>query len=60
MAIAGLVLLLIAVAQFATSILGVNPAGAAVGGYVLLAAVFALGMAVAERGGLHLRHRRAR
>jgi len=40
--------------------LGVNPAGVALGGYMLIAAVFALGMAAAEGNWLHLRHRRAR
>ena len=60
MAIVGLILLLAALAQFASSMLGVNPAGVALGGYMLIAAVFALGMAAAEGNWLHLRHRRAR
>ena len=60
MAIVGLILLLAAGAQFATSLLGVNPAGVALGAYMLLAALFALGMAVSESHGLHLRHRRVR
>ena len=60
MAIVGLILFLAALAQFATRLLGVNPAGAALGAYMLLAAVFALGMAASEGGGLHLRHRRVR
>ena len=59
MAFAGLSLLLVALALFATGLLGVNPAGVALGFYLLLAAVFAFGMAASE-GGLHLRHRRVR
>ena len=60
MAIAGLILLLAAVALFAVGLLGVMPAGAAVATFMLLAAVFALGMAASEGDGLHLRHRRVR
>ncbi len=60
MAIAGLILFLAAIAMFAVGLLGVMPAGAAVGIFMLLAAVFALGMSAAEGDGLHLRHRRVR
>jgi hypothetical protein len=60
MAIAGLVLFVVAVALFAVGLVGVMPAGAAVGTFMLIAAVFALAMAAAEREGLHLRHRRVR
>ena len=60
MAIAGLILLLGALALSAVGLLGVMPAGAAVGVFMLIAAVFALGMAAAEGDGLHLRHRRVR
>jgi hypothetical protein len=60
MAIAGLILLLAAVALFAVGLVGVMPAGAAVGTFMLIAAVFALGMAASEGDGLHLRHRRVR
>ena len=60
MAIAGLILLLAALAMFAVGLLGVMPAGAAVGIFMLLAAVFALGMSAAEGDGLHFRHRRVR
>ena len=60
MAIAGLVLLLVALALFAASLLGGMPAGALLGIYLLLAGVFALGMAASEGEGLHLRHRRVR
>ena len=60
MAIAGLILLLAALALFAVGLLGVMPAGAAVGTFMLIAAVFALSMAAAEGDGLHLRHRRVR
>ena len=60
MAIAGLVLILGAVGLFAVGLLGVMPAGAAVGTFMLIAAVFALGMAASEGDGLHLRHRRVR
>ena len=60
MAIAGLILLLAALALIAVGLLGFMPAGAAVGTFMLLAAVFALGMAAAEGDGLHLRHRRVR
>ena len=60
MAIAGLILLLAALALFAVGLLGVMPAGAAVGTFMLIAALFALGMAASERDRLHLRHRRAR
>ena len=60
MAIAGLILLLAALASFAVGLLGVMPAGAAVGTFMLIAAVFALGMAASEGDGLHLRHRRVR
>jgi hypothetical protein len=59
MAIAGLILLLGAVALFAVGLLGVMPAGAALGIFMLLAAVFALGMAASE-GRLRLTHRRVR
>ena len=58
MAIAGLILLIAALALFATSLLGVMPAGAALGSFMLIAAAFALGMAAAENDRLHLgRHR---
>jgi hypothetical protein len=60
MAIAGLVLLLAALATFAAGLLGVMPAGALIGLYMLLAAAFALAMAASEGRGLHLRHRRVR
>ena len=60
MAIGGVILLLAALALFTVGLLGVMPAGAAVGSYLLIAAVFALGMAASEGGGLHLRHRRVR
>ena len=60
MAFAGLFLLVVALALFAVGLLGVMPAGTAVGTFMLIAAVFALGMAAAEGGGLHLRHRRVR
>lgn len=60
MAIAGLVLILGAVALFVVGLVGLMPAGAAVGIFMLIAAVFALGMAAAEGDGLHLRHRRVR
>ena len=60
MAIAGLILFLAALVLFAVGLLGVMPAGAAVGIFMLLAAVFALGMSAAEGDGLHLRHRRVR
>ena len=60
MAIAGLILLFVAFALFAVGLLGVMQAGAAVGAFMLIAAVFALGMAAAEGDGLHLRHRRVR
>jgi len=60
MAIAGLILLLAALALFAVGLLGAMPAGAALGIFVLLAALFALGMAASEGFGLHFRHRRVR
>ena len=60
MAIAGLILLLAAAAMFTVGLLGVMPAGAAVGVFMLIAAVFALGMAASEGEGLHLRRRRVR
>jgi hypothetical protein len=60
MAIAGLIVLLAALALFAVGLLGVMQAGAAVGCFLLIAAVFALGMAAAEGEGLHLRHRKVR
>ena len=60
MATAGLILILAALALFAVGLLGVMPAGAAVGTFMLIAAVFALGMAASEGDGLHLRHRRVR
>jgi len=60
MAIAGLILLLAALALFAVGLLGVMPAGAAVATFMLIAGVFALGMAASEGDGLHLRHRRVR
>ena len=60
MGIAGLILVLAAVALFATGLLGVMPAGTAVGTFALLAGLFALGMAASEHGGLHFRHRRVR
>ena len=60
MATAGLILILAALALFAVGLLGVMPAGAAVGSFVLIAGVFALAMAASEGDGLHLRHRRVR
>ena len=60
MAIAGLIVILAALALFAVGLLGVMPAGAAVGTFMLIAGVFALGMAASEGDGLHLRHRRVR
>jgi hypothetical protein len=60
MGIAGLFLLLAAAALFAVGLLGVMPAGSAVGFFLLIAAMFALAMAVSESHGLHLRHRRVR
>jgi len=60
MAIPGLILLLAGVVLFTVGLLGVMPAGAAVGTFMLIAALFALGMAAAEGEGLHLRHRRVR
>jgi hypothetical protein len=60
MAIAGLILLVSALALFAASLLGVMPAGPLLGSFVLIAAVFAIGMAASEGGRLHLRHRRVR
>jgi hypothetical protein len=60
MAIAGLILLLAALAMFASSLLGVNPAGSLLGVVMLLAGAFALGMAASDGEGLHLRHRRVR
>jgi hypothetical protein len=60
MAIAGLILLLAAVGLFAVGLLGVMPAGGALGIFLLLPALFALGMAAAEGGRPHLRHRRVR
>jgi hypothetical protein len=56
MAIAGLILVLAAFALFATALLGVMPAGLLLGGFVLIAGVFALGMAAAEGDRLSLRH----
>jgi hypothetical protein len=60
MAIGGVILFVAALALFAVGVLGFMPAGAAVGIYLLIAAVFALGMAASEGDGLHLRHRRVR
>ena len=60
MAIAGLIVILAALALFTVGLLGVMPAGAAVGTFMLIAGVFALGMAASEGDGLHLRHRRVR
>ncbi len=60
MAIAGLILLIGALALFATSLLGVMPAGAALGSFMLIAAAFALGMAASMSERPHLRHRRVR
>ena len=61
MAIAGLILLIAALALFAAGLLGVLPAGPALGSFVLIAAAFALGMAAVEGDRLHLsRHRRVR
>ena len=60
MAIAGLILFIAAVALFAAGLLGVMAPGVALGSFMLIAAVFALGMAASEGDGLHLRHRRAR
>jgi triphosphoribosyl-dephospho-CoA synthetase len=59
MAIAGLILLLLAAGMFAVGLLGVMPAGAALGIFLLVPAVFALGMSASEHE-LHLRHRRVR
>jgi len=58
MAIAGLVLVLTAVALFAADLLGVMPAGVLLGTFMLIAAVFALAMAVSASERLSLRHRR--
>jgi hypothetical protein len=60
MATAGLFLILAGLALSAVGVLGVMPAGAAVGPFMLIAGVFALGMAASEGDGLHLRHRRVR
>ena len=60
MAIAGLVLVLTAVALFAADLLGVMPAGVLLGTFMLIAAVFALAMAVSASERLSLRHRRVR
>jgi len=60
MAIAGLILLLAAFAMFTVGLLGVMPAGAALGIFMLIPAVFALGMAASEGDELHPRHRRVR
>jgi len=60
MAITGLILLLVAFAMFAVGLLGIMPAGAALGIFLLIPAVFALGWAASEGEGLHLRHRRVR
>ena len=60
MAIAGLILLLAAFALFAAGLLGVLPVGGALGIFLLIPAVFALGMAATEGDELHLRHRRLR
>jgi hypothetical protein len=57
MAIAGLILLIAAVALFAAGLLGVMPAGPLLGSFMLIAGAFALGMAASESGRLHLRHR---
>ena len=60
MVITGLILLLAGLALFATGLLGVMPAGTAVGGFLLIAAAFALGTAASEGAERHLRHRRVR
>ena len=59
MSIAGLILVLGALVLFATNLLGVNPAGAALGSYMLIAGIFAFAMAAAMGGRLSLRRRRA-
>jgi hypothetical protein len=60
MAIAGLILLLAAFGLFTVGLLGIMPAGAAVGIFLLIPGVFALGMAATEGEERHLRHRRVR
>jgi hypothetical protein len=58
MAIAGLILVLAALALFAADLLGVMPAGVILGCFMLIAAAFAMAMAASEAGRLSLRHRR--
>ena len=60
MAIAGLILVLAALALFAADLLGVMPAGVLLGSFMLIAAVFALAMAASASERLSLRHRRVR
>ena len=60
MAIAGLILVLAALALFAANLLGVMVPGVALGSFLLIAAAFALAMAASEGGRLSLRRRRVR
>jgi hypothetical protein len=60
MAIAGLILVLFALALFAANLIGVLVPGAALGSFVLIAGLFALGMAASEGHPLSVRHRRVR
>ena len=60
MAIAGLILVLAALALFAADLLGVMPAGVILGSFMVIAAAFAIAMAVSEGDRLFLRHRRVR
>jgi len=57
MAIAGLILVLAALALFAADLLGVMPAGVFLGTFMMIAAAFALAMAASEGDRLSLRHR---
>jgi hypothetical protein len=60
MAIAGLILVLAALALFAAGLLGVMPPGALLGSFMLIAAALALGMAASQGDRLSFRHRRVR
>jgi len=60
MAIAGLILVLVALALFAANLLGVLVPGVALGSFMLIAAALALGMAASQGDWLSLRHRRPR
>ena len=60
MAIVGLILVLASLALFAANLLGVMPAGVALGSFMLIAAAFAIAMAASEGDRLFLRHRRVR